>query len=141
MNRIAVLLDGKGLRPSPQRVRIYECLAGTKAHPSAEALWLALQPELPTLSRTTVYNTLAALMGAGLAKPIFIEGEEVRYDADMGSHGHFRCRSCGGIFDFPFEESEHRPRLAEGFVPELVQLSCVGLCPGCARQAREPGQG
>lgn len=133
MTEVAALLEGRGLRPSHQRVRIYEVLAATKAHPSAEDLWRVLQPELPTLSRTTVYNTLAAFLGLGLAKPIYIQGEELRYDADMASHGHFRCRSCGRVFDFPFGESEYRPRLAQGFVPELVQLACVGLCSGCAK--------
>lgn len=137
MTGTAALLSGRGLRPSPQRIGIYDCLAATRSHPSAEAIYRALAPAYPTLSRTTVYNTLASLLALGLAKPIYIEGEEMRYDADMTSHGHFRCRACGEVLDFPFGEDEYRPRLPEGFVPELVQLACVGLCPGCATKATE----
>lgn len=129
----AALLDERGIRPSHQRVRIYETLAGTKSHPSVDWIYRGLSGELPTLSRTTVYNTLGSLIAAGLAKPVFIEGEEIRYDADMSEHGHFRCRSCGKVYDFPIEHGTVRPSLAEGFTAEQVQLNCIGLCPDCAR--------
>ncbi len=131
MKTAADVLDEKGVRPSPQRVRIYEVLAGTKSHPSIDWLYQRLRDELPTLSRTTVYNTLGTFIDAGLAKPIFIEGEEIRYDADMTLHGHFRCRLCGGVFDFPVSEEETALRLPPGFVPEMVQIHCVGLCAEC----------
>ncbi|MFA6507274.1 MAG: transcriptional repressor [Treponemataceae bacterium] len=128
----ATLLDERGIRPSHQRVRIYEVLAGTKAHPSVDWIYRSLSDELPTLSRTTVYNTLGTLIEAGLAKPVFIEGEEIRYDADMSVHGHFRCRKCGTVYDFKVGESDMEPDLPEGFIAEQVQLNCIGLCPACA---------
>jgi Fur family transcriptional regulator, peroxide stress response regulator len=131
MIEAAALLAGKGIRPSYQRLRILEYLAGTSAHPSVETIYRSLAPEIPTLSRTTVYNTLSLFEKSGLAVPIYIDGEELRWDGDVSEHGHFRCRSCGGIFDFPVTGSAH-PALAPGFVVELAQLYCVGLCPACA---------
>ncbi len=127
----AAVLDEKGLRPSPQRVRIYETLAGTKTHPPVDWIYRRLKGELPTLSRTTVYNTLGAFIEAGLAKPIYIEGEETRYDADMSDHGHARCRVCGGVFDFPIPAGTLTVEAPNGFRTEEVQLNCIGVCAAC----------
>lgn len=139
MKDIEELLRGHGIRPSYQRVRILSCLAATKEHPSVDKIYRQLAPELPTLSRTTVYNTLSLFVEAGVAQPIFIDGEELRYDADTREHGHFRCRSCGRVFDFPSESPS--PRLPRGFKADLVQLYCVGLCKDCAAgQAMAAGE-
>lgn len=134
MTKAATLLAAKGIRPSYQRLRILAYLAGTTAHPSAETIYRSLAPEIPTLSRTTVYNTLDLFGKTGLAVPIYIDGEELRWDGDLSRHGHFRCRQCGGIFDFPVARSS-RPALPQGFKAELVQLYCVGLCAACAGEA------
>lgn len=126
------LLKSRGVRPSYQRVRILDYLAGTKEHPSVDAIYGALSPELPTLSRTTVYNTLSLFVAEGLVQPILIDGEELRYDADTRPHGHFRCRACGRVFDFALPSGGLSPELPPGFKPELVQLYCLGLCPACS---------
>jgi Fur family transcriptional regulator, peroxide stress response regulator len=131
MRETAARLQAAGIRPSYQRIRIYECLAATSAHPHAEAIWQDLVAEIPSLSRTTVYSTLGLFVRSGLALPILIDGGELRYDADTSEHGHFRCRSCGRVLDFPVDGRDFTSRLPEGFSPELVQLYCVGLCPDC----------
>ena len=131
MTETAALLSEKGIKPSYQRLRIFEYLAGTKAHPSVDTIYRNLAPEIPSLSRTTVYNTLSLFVKAGMAVPIYIDGDELRYDADTSEHGHFRCRVCGGVFDFPVTPGSVSPELPRGFKAELVQLYCVGLCPNC----------
>ena len=52
------------------------------------------------MSKTTIYNTLNALVNANLVRVITIEDNETRYDATTENHGHFKCESCGEIFDF-----------------------------------------
>ena len=95
----AELLRSRGIRPSEPRLRIFEALASVKTHPSAEALYLALSPRMPSLSRTTVFSTLDLLARAGLAQRLALTGSELRYDADTARHVHFRCRSCGAVSD------------------------------------------
>lgn len=126
------MLAGKGIRPSYQRLRIFNALSGTREHPSAETIYRQLLPEIPSLSRTTVYSTLALFTQHGLAVRIPIDGEEMRYDADTSEHGHFRCSSCGRVFDFPVAEGSLTPGLPEGFKADIVQLFCVGTCATCA---------
>jgi len=127
-----VFLAEKGIRPSYQRLRIFNALAGTKEHPSAEIIYRELLPEIPSLSRTTVYSTLALFTQHGLAVQIPIDGEEMRYDADTSEHGHFRCSGCGRVFDFPMPKGGLVPELPAGFKADIVQLFCVGTCVACA---------
>ena len=51
-------LQGYGIKPSIQRIAIMDYLLTHKTHPSIEEIYLALCDEIPTLSKTTVYNTL-----------------------------------------------------------------------------------
>jgi Fe2+ or Zn2+ uptake regulation protein len=128
----AELLRSRGIRPSEQRVRIFEALSSVKTHPSAEALFLALSPSMPSLSRTTVFSTLDLLARAGLAQRLALTGSELRYDADTSRHVHFRCRSCGAVCDLEGVRPPPVPRLPEGFVLEGTQYYAEGLCPECA---------
>ena len=46
------------IKPSMQRIAIMEYLMEHPIHPSADDIYTALSPSMPTLSKTTVYNTL-----------------------------------------------------------------------------------
>ncbi|MDA8409208.1 MAG: Fur family transcriptional regulator [Treponema sp.] len=128
-------LRSKGVQPSQQRIRIWEALASTKAHPSADAVHRVLSPEIPTLSRTTVYSTLDLFVGLGMAQRLEITGSEVRYDADTSSHAHFRCHACGEVSDLFDLKVPAVSDLGDGSQVERVQLFVTGLCPACAKQA------
>ena len=91
-----------GVTPSPQRTAIYHFLRTHAIHPTAETIFAAVRPEQPSLSLTTVYNTLKLLVEKRAVREIIIEGSELRYDADMTEHGHFKCLHCGDVYDlFP----------------------------------------
>lgn len=121
-----------GVQPSQQRIRIYEALLSTTAHPSADAIYARLAPELPTLSRTTVYSTLDLLARKGLAQRLPFSGSELRYDGDVGSHVHFRCRSCGEVSDLPEARAPRPPAVPSGYIVESSKFFAEGLCPACA---------
>jgi Fe2+ or Zn2+ uptake regulation protein len=129
---IADFLRGKGIQPSPQRMRIYEALAATKAHPSAETIHRELCPEMPTLSRTTVYSTLDLFAARGIAQRLTLSGSELRYDADILPHVHFRCRSCGAVSDLDGFPVPARPDVPAGYLLESSHFHAEGLCPACA---------
>lgn len=114
-------------------MRIYEALAATKEHPSADAIYRALAEEMPTLSRTTVYSTLDLFAQKGIAQRLALTGSELRYDADISRHAHFRCRSCGAVSDLPGLAVPAPPKLPEGYLLESSQFYAEGLCPRCAK--------
>lgn len=128
------ILRSHGLRPSPQRVAVEDYLCAHKTHPTAEAVYTALAPSYPTLSRTTVYQTLERLCGIGAAQKITIEDGEMRFDADTSNHGHFKCTACGKVFDFFYPAATTFPRPGDDFQVSQVQLYVRGLCPECGKK-------
>jgi Fur family peroxide stress response transcriptional regulator len=132
---VAEFLRERGIQPSYQRIRIYEVLAATKAHPSADVIHRELSLQMPTLSRTTVYSTLELFVERGVAQKLALSGSELRYDADISAHVHFRCRSCGAVSDLRGTAAPPLPRVPRGFVIERAQFYAEGLCPGCAARA------
>jgi Fur family transcriptional regulator, peroxide stress response regulator len=59
-----------------------------------------LHPEIPTLSKTTVYNTLNLLLEAGLVKHLNFEENETRYDIITEITDTLSVNICGFISNF-----------------------------------------
>ena len=62
---LTALLRQNGYKVTPQRLAVYEALANTKQHPSAEMLFGTLQPKYPSMSFATVYKTVEILNKLG----------------------------------------------------------------------------
>ena len=137
MQRSTIFLRELGISPSPQRVAIYHFLKNNPIHPTVDTIYRAGLDDLPTISRTTVYNTVKRLAEAGAIQEVIIEDGELRYDADMRDHGHFKCMECGDVFDlFPPENTplvEKIHGLPEGFQVKRIHLCCRGICPECSK--------
>ena len=93
------ILNSHNIRPSVQRIAILKYLLEHRIHPTVDDIYLALNPTMPTLSKTTVYNVLRNLVENGAVLALTIDEKNVRYDADTSSHAHFRCQSCGELYD------------------------------------------
>ena len=124
-----------GIAPTVQRVAVYDLLHDHPAHQTAEEIYESLQKSLSTISLATVYNTLKVLTAKGAVWELRIEDGVSRYDANLRSHGHFKCVDCGKVYDlWPTEEENAEPvipGLPEGFSVQDVQLSCRGICRHC----------
>lgn len=127
------------IKPSYHRVRVFEYLMATTAHPTAEDVFEELVKEIPTLSRTTVHNTLNLLVDAGLAHLVTIEAHQKRFDGTTARHGHFQCRQCGKVYDFLAPTNGKDPPELEGFLIEDRELYFRGVCRDC--QERETKKG
>lgn len=133
------LLAEKGVRASPQRLAIFKYVYEHKIHPTVDDVYSALSPLYPTLSRTTVYNTLHLFVEKHLVNVVTIEGDELRYDGETEPHFHFKCISCGKLFDMPYDKSSSKiyasfkNMIPKGFSVEATELNMRGLCPDCAR--------
>ena len=122
-----------GLRPTPQRVAVLTHLLkpGHKGHLSAEDIYSALVSEYPTLSRTTVYQSLESLCKCGLITKLVIDEGEMQFEANMLSHGHFKCTQCGTIYDFSYPNTFAFPQPADGFEVKESHLFHRGICLKC----------
>jgi Fur family transcriptional regulator, peroxide stress response regulator len=99
MKKIQQILKEKGVKPSFQRIRVLECLMKSKEHPTVEMIYLKLAKEIPTISKTTIYNTLGLFEDKGLVDDLTISGQEARYDYKEKPHSHFYCKKCRNIID------------------------------------------
>ena len=99
---VRAAFKSRGLRVTRQRTVIYDALAATKAHPTAEELHGMVRRIEPGLSLATVYNTLEAFSSVGLCKRLSggAAGSASRYDADTGDHMHVTLDD-GSVLDVP----------------------------------------
>ena len=123
-----------GLNVTPQRIAIYRALVESHDHPSPEALYQRVLPEMPSLSLATVYKTLDALCELGIVQEVSVMSDTKRYDANLEKHHHLVCTRCHKVEDF-YDSSLDRltPRhQSEGFVAQQVSVQVMGLCRACA---------
>jgi len=125
------LLKEHGIPPSLQRIKILEYLHNFKTHPTADMIYQALVDEMPTLSKTTVYNTLKAFAEKGVIVELSLFENEVRYEYDTTPHIHFKCIKCGKIYDIfePFECLKNKEIEGHKVVEHHVNLR--GICKSC----------
>ncbi|NLB89278.1 MAG: transcriptional repressor [Syntrophomonadaceae bacterium] len=131
IKQIENLLRLNNIKPSHHRLRIYQYLIEKKNHPTVDIMYRELIKEIPTLSKTTLYNTLNLFVENKIVHLITIEENETRYDADTSLHGHFKCKDCGEVFDIRIGITEEDFTGLEGFIVEESDVYFKGLCPKC----------
>lgn len=130
MSTVAYLLE-HDIKPSVMRIMIYEFLKGTKSHPTVDEIYHHVLPDAPTLSRTTVYNSVKLFSEKGILKILPIDGVQIRYDAHTAFHGHFYCKSCKRVYDFDISGSSESG--LDGFDIEHKEVFYSGICKECLK--------
>jgi Fe2+ or Zn2+ uptake regulation protein len=129
---LADKLHNKGIRPSYHRIRVLEYLYRKKEnHPTADEVFEALSPDIPSLSKTTVYNALHTFVESGLARVVDIDDSEARYDTMLLDHGHFKCTACGAISNFAVDFACISIGGLDQFEIYEKNVYFKGLCPKC----------
>ena len=129
--KIAEQLSNSGIKPSFARMHIFNYIKTSKNHPTVDIIYNDLVDILPTLSKTTVYNTLNVLMEANLVKSLNLYENEKRYDIINDNHSHFLCEKCHNIYDIPYEDSNLLPEAYENFKIKEKQILLKGICESC----------
>lgn len=130
-----------GLKATSQRFIIYKTLVEEAAHPTADQLYESVSPNLPGLSRDTVYRTLNMLADCGLAIRLVMPGGATHFDGDVSRHYHFLCDSCGRIYDFYWPAVGQLPWPPEAWEigrPRQTSVLILGTCHSCPAPAAEP---
>ncbi|MFI3239696.1 MAG: Fur family transcriptional regulator [Bacteroidales bacterium] len=132
MNKVVEHLINHNVKPSLQRIAIMKYLMENKNHPTVDTIYNDLLPQVPTLSRTTIYNTLKVLEGNKALITLDIDSKNLHYDGDVSPHAHFMCNKCGKIHDMPIpiESLADVPGMTN-FKIEDVKLYYKGICEEC----------
>jgi Fur family ferric uptake transcriptional regulator len=123
-------------RSTRQRQAIREALreAGRPLSPG-EILEHARQ-RVPGLGIATVYRTINSLVQEGSAVAVELPGEATRYEmAGKQHHHHFRCTSCGKVFELMGCPGDLSWLAPPGFRTERHEIVLYGSCPDCTTVA------
>lgn len=137
VEHIKAVVKGAGVKLTHQRLEIFQEIAASHDHPSADSIFRAVQQRVPTVSVDTVYRTLWMLRDLGLVLTLGQEREAVRFDANLDPHHHYVCTRCGLVRDFESAEL-NALRLPEA-LHELgsvvgAHVEVRGLCTSCQNQ-------
>ncbi len=129
--KLSALVEERGLKMTPQRRAIVDCLAATRVHPTADEVFADVNSRFPMTSRATVYNTLNLLLDAHLVN-IVEEAGLKRFDPNIEPHHHFICSICGMVEDIESPEKDQLTLLNVGnHVVESMQITVRGKCAAC----------
>ncbi|MDR3238049.1 MAG: transcriptional repressor [Spirochaetia bacterium] len=102
MNTLHVkeILEKKEIKPSLHRIKIFEYLADNiMSHPTVDMIYQDILKDIPTLSKTTIYNTLKTFVENKIVRVITIDENEVRFDVKIDAHAHMKCVKCNSLYN------------------------------------------
>jgi Fe2+ or Zn2+ uptake regulation protein len=137
MKTLKKILVENGISPSMHRIKILEYLSNNRIHPTADDIYRALVNEIPTLSKTTVYNTLRTFTQKKILTALSVFESEIRYEYEKEPHIHFKCVNCGNIYDVNEEYDCLQNKVISGHKVLEHHVNLKGICKKCL--AKEEG--
>lgn len=136
MNNAFETLSRYNIKPSPQRMAIMTYLLEHKTHPTIEEIYKSLSPDMPTLSKTTIYNTLKLFVENGATSMLTINEKTTCYDYDTSPHAHFICKKCNKVTDLFYGVENMIPsrQEIEGNIIVDMQVYYRGICKDCLKE-------
>lgn len=127
------LFRRQGRKVTPQRRRIFDVLAGSQEHPSAEAVYRCVVADMPTISLRTVYQTLNDLAAMGELAALDLGTGSTRFDPNLAPHHHLVCDGCGRVedLDLSFDGVSVPDDVAGRFAVGGVEITFRGRCATC----------
>jgi Fe2+ or Zn2+ uptake regulation protein len=130
------LLKDNAIKVTPQRIEILKYLAQHHSHPTVEHIYADLKTKHPSLSKTTIYNTLETLKQHNLVGVLSIAGSESHYDLHKDVHHHFLCTHCGSIIDIEMTCPNMDKIIRGGHHVDEVHGYFKGVCKTCLKTGR-----
>jgi len=134
MEKYVKILRENGIKITPQRLEILKFLDTNHTHPSADEIYMVLKKNNPSLSKTTVYNTIQSLKTHGLVNALNISSVETRFDSVINPHHHLLCNVCSRVIDVEIECPYINQKLVGGHRIDEVQGYFKGVCERCLKK-------
>ena len=125
-------ISEKGLKVTPQRMRVMEAIYKLNNHPTAESIIAYIRKTDPNIGSGTVYKVLETLVENNLIKKVKTEKDVMRYDGILENHHHLYCIQCDYIEDYKNEKLDKmlyeffKENQIDNFIIEDVKLSING---------------
>lgn len=131
VENISKSLQDNGVSPSIQRIKILQFILNNDHHSSVDSIYQNLISEIPTLSKTTVYNTISLLVEKKLINTINIDSNEILYEQSQKPHAHFHCEVCKQVIDINIESSLFDIKEIQKHKVKKVNINLKGTCNSC----------
>jgi Fur family peroxide stress response transcriptional regulator len=135
-NKLVDIFRSNGFKATHQRIVITQTVLRSKNHPTAEEVFEQVQQIYPTLSLSTVYNTLNILKQMNLVNELAFN-DTSRFDPNVRPHINLVCETCGKIVDVEDKNLEkviNRVSEEKGFSVSSHRIELFGQCKSCARE-------
>lgn len=131
-------LEAGGFRTTKQRKEVFEVVADSHDHPTADEIFERAKRRMPEISFATVYNCLSVLVQCGLVRQVTLDRSPTRFCPNMREHCHFFCEDCGEVTDIelPARTAIGNVALPNGFEVSTFDISLRGVCPKCGKKSR-----
>ncbi len=126
------LIASKGLKVTPQRMRVLEAVYTLNNHPTAEGIIKQIRKNDPNIGSGTVYKVLETLVENNLIKKVKTEKDIMRYDGVLDNHHHLYCKKCDYIEDYKNEKLDQlleiffKENQIDNFIIDEIKLSING---------------
>jgi Fur family ferric uptake transcriptional regulator len=139
VSQFCEFLKKKGLKLTPQRLRIAETVFNTHKHFTAEQLYGLVKKVEPLVGKVTVYRTLEQLVESEMVEELSIKKGVASYEhvAGHSHHDHVICLNCGRIEELSSERLEKVKKEeaeSKGFKVLSHSLKIYGFCPDCRKK-------
>ncbi len=134
MSQRVARLHRAGLKATGPRMVILAALEQDHTHPTAEHLYDTLRRDHPSLSLSTIYQTLDVFIRTGLCRRVSGPGDRLRVDGTPQDHDHAVCRLCGAIFDVARDQVQlpiPPTSLSNGLMVTGIRFEYEVICVAC----------
>ncbi len=130
------LLNKENLRSTKHRNSVLEVVKSSTQPVSAEEIYLRLKEQGISISLSTVYRVLEALLGKGMVvKTSVNDDSKALYEMNDMEHKHHllcvKCRKILPVDGCPLEEYEKALEEKLGFSIQGHKLEMFGYCKSC----------
>lgn len=130
-----------GGRVTAQRLAVADALEAAGRQVTAGELYERMRRRRSAIGRATVFRSLEALVAAGAARRMELDGHVYGYvSCRTGHHHHLACRRCGRVDEIGEQYVAGVARRIErdrGFRIDDARLDFYGLCADCANADEE----
>jgi len=123
----------KQKRSTKQKRVIYEILANTDSHPTADWIYEQARQQIPTISLGTIYRNLQLMADENKILELNYGKGQSRFDGNPQPHYHFVCEKCGRVWDFSPAVTGLTKMIIDAAPGKITshRLECYGVCLDC----------
>jgi Fur family ferric uptake transcriptional regulator len=141
MRDLGELLKARGMRLTPQRVRILDAVRALD-HATPDGLAAAVGRDGgPALSLSTIYRNLETLEEVGMVSHTHLDHRSPTYHlSEHADHLHLVCLSCGVVIESALASADPfvgNLLTRHGFVADVKHMAIHGWCAACSADAAQ----